>query len=320
MLSRKASPIFIVGAPRSGTTLLRFMLCSHPRIFIPHESYFIPRFFHENSNYYLSQRRAKRILNFIFHSSPFMDDWRHEIPDPELFIKNIPELTATNLLDAVYMDYANQYGAERWGDKSPTYTGYIDLLISIFPSAQFIHIIRDGRDVAMSTINAYQDSRFYVDFYYAAWTWKLRVQKAIQSAQKLDDDHYYELRYEDLITDTEQLLKDICDFLGEDYHREMAKPHEFARQLISPKNVHSSVREPVTPQKSGRWRMTMSEMDLKLVQKVAGKLLDELGYKIAETSRFNLEDWIRYFFLQIKYIILESGRYVLQFVGFFNPH
>ncbi len=134
MINRKNSPIFIVGAPRSGTTLLRFMLCSHPRIFIPHESYFIPRFFHTNSKSHLSPGHAKRILNFIFHSSPFMDDWKEEIPDPELFVEDIPILTPSSLLDAVFAHYANQYGAERWGDKSPTYTGYMDLLNNIFPS------------------------------------------------------------------------------------------------------------------------------------------------------------------------------------------
>ena len=249
-----------------------------------------------------------------------MDDWKEEIPDPELFIEKIPILTPSSLLDAIFAYYANQYGAERWGDKSPTYTGYMDLLNEIFPSAQFIHIIRDGRDVAMSTINAYRDDRFYVDFYYAAWTWKLRVRKALNSARRLDADHYYELRYDDLIIHTEKILREICDFLGEEYHRGMAEPHELARQLITPRNVHSSVRDPITSIKSGKWRIDMSEADLKLVQKVSGDLLDELGYMTVETGRLTLRDWMRYYFLRMKYIILESGRYVLQFAGVFNPH
>jgi hypothetical protein len=94
----------------------------------------------------------------------FFRDWQGEMPVPEEFVAALSDLTPATLLSTLYTQYSRQYCAQRWGDKSPIYTSHLDTLTTIFPSAQVIHIIRDGRDVALSMLKSYRGARFfYVD-------------------------------------------------------------------------------------------------------------------------------------------------------------
>jgi hypothetical protein len=222
-------------------------------------------------------------------------------------------------IDTLFSQYAHQFGAERWGDKSPMYTGYIDLMAEIFPTAQFIHLIRDGRDVVLSTVSTYKE-RFYVDVYFAARSWKRRVRKALASAARLDSNRYYELRYEELAADPESALRAICEFLGEIYVPEMAEPHRMAREHIRPKSLHAPVRKPPTTRSSGRWRKEMSKPDQRLVQAVAGDLLNELGHETVDLGRMSLAERARFSGLQTKYAFLHAGRRALQTLGVFPPN
>lgn len=320
MTGSASRPILVVGAPRSGTTLLRFMLSSHPRIYIPPESNFIPRFFQRRSRAPMKRRKAIHILNLIWSYRQFIRDWREERPDPASFVNGLPDLTPATFLDALYRQYASQYGAERWGDKSPIYAAYMDLIAEIFPTAQFIHLIRDGRDVALSTMEAYQKDRFYVDVYFAARTWKERLRKAFASAARLSPDRYYELRYEQLTANPEARLGEICDFLGEVYVPAMAEPHKLAREHVRPTGRHAPVRQPPTTKSLGRWRREMSSSDQRLFQTVAGDLLCELGYETVGLGRMPPSERARLARLHAKYAVLEAGRRVFQTVGVFHPH
>jgi len=268
----------------------------------------------------MKRQQAIRILNLILNHRQFMRHWRGERPDPVIFVDNLPDLRPATFLDALYRQYVQRLGAERWGDKSPIHTSYIDLIAEIFPIAQFVHIIRDGRDVALSTIEAYGKDRFYVDLYFAARTWKQRVRKALASASRLGPDRYYELRYEQLVANPEALLREICDFLGEVYVPAMAEPHELARKQLSEKGAHAVVRQPIMLKSAGRWRREMSQTDQRLFCAVADDLLDELGYDTIYLGKMSLAERARLAGLQTKYIILESGRRIWQTVGVFHPH
>lgn len=313
-------PIFVVGAPRSGTTLLRYILCSHPRIYLPPESNFIPRFFSKNPGDPLQPQEAFRVLESILSYRVFFKDWQGERPDPPLFISALPDLLPRTILSALYKEYSRQFEAERWGDKSPIYTIHLDLLSRIFPQAHFIHIIRDGRDVALSMLKSYQGPRFfYMDLYFAVSSWQRRVRQAKTSAQRLGSEHYHEIRYEDLVTDPPKVISALCDFLGEVYEPAMAEPHNEARGHFHSKGIHAATRRPLTPNSAGRWRKEMSEADQRLIQVVAGDLLNELGYEIAGLGRMGLAEKARLARLQAKYSAIETGRRVLQAAGIFHP-
>jgi hypothetical protein len=312
------TPIFVIGAPRSGTTLLRIMLSSHPGIYVPPESDFIPRLYLGRARSVMSRDRAVRDVRTILANRRFLHEWRAEPLDAAAFVASLPELTPAALLDGLYRAYAAQHGAARWGDKSPIYTRHVPLLADIFPSAQFVHIIRDGRDAAVSTLAAYPD-RFYVDMYFAARSWRQRVRAARVAGLALGPERYTELRYEELTTDPEPVLHRLCDFLGEDYAPAMREPHKLARELLRPQGRHAPVREPVHAN-SGGWRRRMPPADQRLFHAVASDLLTELGYEVAQRDTLSTADRARVTSLATKYLALEGGRRILQGFGVFPPH
>jgi hypothetical protein len=312
------APIFVVGAPRSGTTLLRIMLSSHPRIYIPPESDFIPRLYLGRARVPMSRDRAERDLRVILANRRFLREWHDELPDPTAFVAALPEVTPAALLDALYRAYAAQHDATRWGDKSPIYARYVPLLTELFPSAQFIHLIRDGRDATLSTLAAYPD-RFYVDVYFAARWWRQRVRAARHAGLALGPAHYTEVRYEDLTTDPDDVLRSLCDFLGEDYVPAMREPHKLARELLAPGGRHAPVREPLHAN-SGGWRSRMPVTDQRLFHAVASDLLAELGYEVADRGPLGPGERARIVGLATKYRALEGGRRILQGLGVFPPH
>lgn len=313
-------PIFVVGAPRSGTTLLRYILCSHPHIYIPPESNFIPRFFNKQPETQLQPLEAKRIYQEILGYRVFFKDWHTEKPDPETFISNLPDLYPRTILTALYKMYSQQYSSERWGDKSPIYTEHLALLSQIFPSAQIIHIIRDGRDVALSMLRSYRGSKFfYIDVCYAAHSWKRRVRQARSYGKTLGIDRYHEIRYEELVANPTEVLSAICNFLGEAYEPSMAEPYKEAKAHFHSKGIHAATRQPLTTKSVGRWQSEMSEADQRLFQAIASDLMNELGYQTTELGKMSLAEKARFAQLHAKYYMVDVSRRTLQASGIFHP-
>jgi len=313
-------PIFIIGVHRSGTTLLRYMLNSHPRIYLPPESDFIPRFFQRQPCAPMKRPQAIQNLDIIFSSYRFVREWQGERPDPAAFVDRLPNLTPAAFLDALFRQYASQFGAERWGDKTPIYTSYVDLIVQIFPTAQFVHLIRDGRDVALSMVDKWGQDEFHIDLYFAAQSWKKRLYQAFASAAQLGPGRYYELRYEQLTADPEPLLREMCDFMGETFVPAMVEPHRLGRERIRPDGFHAAVRRPPTTARTGRWRREMSPAEQRLFQAVAGHLLEQLGYETVDLGNMPLGEKAQFARLHTKYTVLQAGRRILQAVGVFHPN
>lgn len=313
-------PFFIVGVHRSGTTLLRYMLSSHSRIYIPPESDFIPHFFLRNPTGDLSQKRIIEIVQTIFSRYRFVGEWRGDPPNAQALAREMPENTPATLLNALYRQYARQNDAERWGDKTPIYASYLDLIHQIFPRAQFVHIIRDGRDAALSMLEKYEREEFHVDVFFAARNWVRRIRKAQASGARLGTALYHELRYESLVQDPERELRAVCRFLGETFEPDMLAHHRLALERIPPdSHFFDSVRNPTTSQRVGRWREALSPADQRLVQHVEGKLLTELGYELEDLGPMSLLEKGKLVLLACKYATLQAGRWVLQQMGLFPP-
>ena len=177
-------PIFIVGVHRSGTTLLRYMLNSHPHIYIPPEFDFIPRFFLRHPTRNLTPSQVHHMLEIIFTRYRFIREWDGVAPKPGYFLTHLPAQTPAAFLDKLYRDYAAQKGAQRWGDKTPIYSSYLPLLDKIFPTAQFIHLYRDGRDVAVSMLEKWGAHDFHIDIYFTARNWDRRTRQAPRRGQR----------------------------------------------------------------------------------------------------------------------------------------
>jgi len=227
--------------------------------------------------------------------------------------------TPATFLSVLYSTYADQQKAERWGDKTPIYTSYVDLLKELFPSAQFVHIIRDGRDVALSMLDKWGAKEPHVDLYFTARNWVRRIQQAQASGTRLSPEQFYELRYESLVESPEQALQGVCAFLGEEYVSEMAQSHLLAAARIPPGDFHQAIREPPNMSRVQRWRREMSEKDLRLFQRVAGGLLTGLGYPVRDLGKMSATERTRFTAYMLKYEVLQAGRRALQTAGLMPP-
>lgn len=314
------SPIFIIGVHRSGTTLLRFMLSSHSKIYIPPESDFIPLFFQKTPTGNLSFDRTAELLNNIFARYRFIGEWKGSQPEASDFYNGMQEKTPAAFLDRLYSLYAHQFGAVRWGDKTPIYASYVRLIHIIFPNARFIHIIRDPRDAAVSLLEKYAQREFHIDIYFAARNWVRRIMRARNDGFSLGPNFYFEIRYENLVTNPDRELRAICNFINEDYEPQMQSHHDLASKNI-PEDSHffENVRKPVNNESIGRWMAELSLNDQRVIQRVSGDLMRELGYPTEDLGKMSGTEHLRFQFLQTKYATLQTGRHILQTLGFFPP-
>ena len=292
---RKRPPApFVVGVNRSGTTLLRMMLDAHPELTIPPETHFIPevirRANHENT-------RRRLIRSITRH--PRWGDFGLDEGEFRARAKQVRPLTASGAIRCFYELYADKQGKPRWGDKTPRYMRAMPRIARALPEARFIHLIRDGRDVALSQRERVIDGET-VTMAAMAERWQRRIVAAREGAADIKPDAYLEVRYEDLVTDTEGTLRRICEFAGLgfdpamlDYHRRAGERlAEMNRDLDNAENgivrtatnrlaAHALTTEPPTTDRCERWRNEMTAAEVAEFESVAGDLLAGLGYEVA---------------------------------------
>lgn len=306
-------PIFIVGHPRSGTTLLRFLLSSHPRIYIPEETGFLPFLVPDREiEADLSLARVEQILERIGRLNRL---WRGLVPDVPGFYQALPEPKLRHLLDALYKQQVASRGAARWGDKTPLYVRYIPTLDRIFPTAQFIHLIRDGRDAALSAREKWPGRRPYMDPYYLLKHWVRNVETGRTAGRALGGGRYLELRYEALVQDPRSALVEVCTFLGETFHPHMLDHVPLARQVGPGPQDHVEVLQPISTASTGRWKGQMSPFEQKLADRLAAPTLRSLGYELAGLGPFSAGERTWGFFLAAKFLLLDSARRLLYALG-----
>ena len=275
-------PLFVLGVRRSGTTLLRVMLDRHSELAVPDESYFIPQ---------LADRHRGRI-----DVDPFVDDlsrlktlkeWGVSQEDVRARLR--PSMPVGEAIAAVYEAYAAGQGKPRWGDKTPMYMQHLGLLERLFPTALYAHLIRDGRDAALSFLampegivtKTWVHPRSAADF---ACQWRTEVAAARRLGARVGSARYVEVLYEQLVAEPERELRRICDFAGLEFEPQML---EYAGRVdVSAKPHQQSLTRPPTPGLRD-WRSQMTAADVAAFEAVAGDLLRELGYGAARGTRLS---------------------------------
>jgi hypothetical protein len=279
----RQEPFFLVGYPRSGTTLLRVMLASHPRLWIPGETGFIP-FLRVPHDRPLSRGEVRRAVR---HIARLNREWSEVVLEAPALEDELVEPRLAELLDALYRRRMRDSGAVRWGDKSPLYVLHMPALASIFRDARFVHIVRDGRDVACSAVAKWGKrfpERLYLDETYVLLRWAEAVRGGRAAGGRLGSDRYHELRYEELVRQPEASLQAVCDFLGEELHEDMLHHERLARRLIAA-DSHAEVRQPTSSSRVGRWRRDLSPLGVYTADRLVGPLLDELDYERPPVAR-----------------------------------
>jgi hypothetical protein len=304
MVESAETPFFIVGSARSGTTLLRFIISSHPRLYIPPETGFVP-FLLKNVEARLSPAQVRKVIQRMEQLNPA---WRDMVDDYSAFYEALPEPRLEHVLDTLYRKKITDYGAVRWGDQTPPYIRYVPILNKIFPTSQFIHLIRDGRDVALSTQKTWGgNQRPFIDPYYSFSNWCKDIERGKEAERLLGTDRYMEVRYEDLVQQPQQMIEQICAFLGEEPHPDMLNHTRIARKIIWPIGP-VKVREPISTASVQRWKTEMSLFDKKVADRVAGSTLSALGYELANVGPFSASESLKLLFLSCKYRLWDTIR------------
>jgi hypothetical protein len=273
---------FIVGRSRSGTTLIRAALDSHSELAIPQESHFIAKLGRQHRRYESHDGFATRL--FI---QDIADDFafkRWDIP-PDKVTRSFAERPVTSFRDAIRRIYAinaELQGKSRFGDKTPGYVMHIPLIATIFPESRFIHVIRDGRNVALSHLAAGWGPKTIAE---AAVLWKRFVERGIRAGVQLGPERYFEVRYEDFVNDPETHTRDLCRYLDLTFEPEMLRYSERAEAIIGNVNTllrrgHQNLHLP--PTKGLRdWRKEMTRGQVVTFEAIAGDLLQSLDYERA---------------------------------------
>lgn len=274
------APIFIVGAPRSGTSLLRNLLYSHPRLFFRSESQFIPAFYRVYGNP-RSRRQALKLAKKMVKME-WVARWEEDIDVDEMAGQD----TFAGLVDNMFMQLARREGKSVWGDKTPHYVQDIDTLREIFPEAKFIHIVRDGRDACLSQLKANFGPR---TIYYAAAYWKKCVEAGLRSENNVPANQLMSIRFEDLLLDTDKEMRRICDFLELPFDLAVCTPTPVAFRYRKPifhqvaKSYGTTDR--IIPKNTQKWKEEIRHCDQIVFESVAGDLLDRLGYETRGLKR-----------------------------------
>jgi Sulfotransferase family len=273
-------PFFIVGAARSGTTLLRFMLDRHPDVAIPGESHFIAPMWARRRRYGRDDRIEDREawLRDLLTLGTFrrwglpVEAVRHEL-DP------IDAPTFAQAIEAVFVACARSGGKTRWGDKTPDNVEHISLLARIFPKARFVHLVRDGRDVALSTIAL---RRLHRRAATAAYFWARAFRQGRGAASSLGPARYLEVRYETVLDDPEGEIRRLCRFLDLPFDPVMLEHDQHARDRLPERfrRLHPGVALP--PTKGLRdWRRDMDRREVEEFEAIAGQDLLAAGYELS---------------------------------------
>jgi Sulfotransferase family len=265
--------VVILGVSRSGTTLLKAILDRHPALAIPTESYFLPQLWDRHGERPDPERFVADVARLRRVS-----EWGVE---PYMVRERLPQSpTFAQAIQAIYRGYADVRGKPRFGDKTPAYMQRLDIVDRAFPDAQYVHLIRDGRDAALSFVALRRRPRFNwarprsVPGFAAQWRREIASARAFGSA--LGERRFHELRYEDLVARPEPAVRGVCAFLGLDFDPSMMEYHRAveAERLVD----HPRLAEPPRPG-ARQWREEMPERELESFEAVAGDLLSELGYQ-----------------------------------------
>jgi hypothetical protein len=257
------SPIFVGGAGRSGTTLIRVILDSHPNIACGPELKVTP------------------MIADMWHS--FQTAHLPPLKEYLLTPGHINQIFGQLIL-SLLEEYRKQSGKARVAEKSPNNVFFFQHLHHIFPQSPLIQVIRDGRDVVCSLLTMnWVDPRTGKPIEYtrdagkAAQYWA----SAVQSGRKVRENGsaalYAELRYEDIVTRPEPTLKGLFASVGEPWDPAVLDFHNRERNLAGESSAEQ-VSKPLYSASVGRWEKNLDPAGKKAVKEVAGDLLIELGY------------------------------------------
>jgi protein-tyrosine sulfotransferase len=264
-----ADPVFIVGVPRSGTTLLRVMLDSHANIACGPE-------------FSILTDNVARIWGRQWPSIESLSwDVSLKIFGNFKFTEADVDRFAARFVDDVFSAYAVRRNKQRWAIKVPRLVEKLAYVARLFPHASVIHIVRDGRDVVASSLEQCRKRPdWYPDYDAAGFArdWVSMIAQARRDAGALRA--YREVHYEALVSEPRSTLEGLLCFLGESWDGAVLRHHEVQHDYGAGELSTEQVKQPLSAEAVGAWRRRLSQDDAEAIGRVDGfcALLRAEGY------------------------------------------
>lgn len=255
----KKPPLFILGCPRSGTTLLSDLMAD-TCYGAPIETHFITKYYKKLDRYgdIRKKNNCRRLVENILSERP-VKQWRINF-DFEQFWRGLREFSYRELINELLMIRFGGMGKSTWGDKTPHYILELEIIYNLFPNSKYIFIVRDGRDVALSLLkkpwgpnNVYACGR-----YWAACNQNNAILETMRRKMQI-----FETSYEHLLYLPDEVMRQAYKFLGESYDETVMSKKISA---IKPKNFN-------------KWKTEMTKKQVSLFERVAGNTLLRFGYE-----------------------------------------
>jgi hypothetical protein len=263
------NPVFVLGNARSGTSILTKLMRKYLKINYGTESQFLLRFA-RNLKKYGDLRHDSNIKSLIkdIGKERCFSRWQRRfgfVLDTNKVYEELFDRSYRGVIETIFKQFANYHHMVRWGDKTPEYLFDLPMLHRLFPEAQYIHIVRDGRDVALSSFLTPFGPKNGVT---AAMAWVEQMKLVQAFWESLPEGQYVEIRYEDFLSDPVAVFGKLIAFL----------------EIDDPAGVLLHFIEQNIPQdlKAGnfmKWRTQLSEKEKLAFERVAGDMLSRYGYE-----------------------------------------
>jgi len=260
------------------------MVNAHPQMAVTPEAHWLPRFFEERRGLTPEGIVTPDLIQQLLEHPKFANFHIQPQDLLELIVKE-RSTSYASLITSIFDLYGQAQGKALVGNKTPDSVRKLRTLHTLWPATRFVHLIRDGRDVALSfmkwpkvlqkkpgNLSTWKDDPFST----AALWWEFNVRCGLRAFEWLDPKLRYEMRYESLIANPQKECAALCEFLKLPYDESMLRFHE-GREEITSGDPMNPAWQPIT---SGLrdWRTQTSEENVERFEAVAGELLDELGY------------------------------------------
>lgn len=277
----------MVGAPRSGTTLLRLMLDAHPSLAVPPETHFLRDLLLRHD---IATVSSDTMCEEIVQTSRW-PDYGLDRDALQRSLRSCDPFSVGSGMRAFYRLYAEARGKPKWGDKTPEHGLILPRIAEIFPHAKFVHLVRDGRDVLLSLRSTWFGQGAETAQHARYWSQYVRQIDRHGSICR----NFLRIRYEDLVRDPPATLGMVCAFTGLEYTSELLAYHRRAKErlgefgeyrtssgrLISARQriaAHRLTSSPPDPSRIFRWKREMLQSEARSYAAVASAELLRLGY------------------------------------------
>jgi protein-tyrosine sulfotransferase len=262
------SPFFIIGSGRSGNTLLRRILNNHSELFIPPETFVLGSVINTFKVYNLV--KWEEIVALVFSKFEMHPEFETfgitSLTGLQQDMIQLPveDRSLDNLLNSFYLFYAKQHGIKkyRWGDKTPLNVFFLNQIAQVFPRAKYIHIIRNPYD----SIYSYVDSKIYKTYKDATKRWLNAVVLSRKFGKRRSD--YFEIYYENLVSDPENEMMKLCKFLSVDFEKKMIAESEDYLGDVNLRKHHANVLKSINTNSIGKGIKNLDGHDKETIDKI----------------------------------------------------